>query len=198
MRNIPFFFRIWAFIFLLQSHIAICVDSIPSVTLENLALEDEGFLWKRSLIVDKESSDLSFEQTHAKLYHSLRTFQEQLNKINIVELVQGIILDPSCPFELKTFFMELNDDGQKIADYMEQNLDPTEDLFKNEKVRTILRRNFERLKHRNACNAALEYISETGERVEIPILSEDKKKPIIFLSGIGNEIIRILLSSPPQ
>ncbi|MBA3752031.1 hypothetical protein H0X06_04520 [Candidatus Dependentiae bacterium] len=76
-------------------------------------------------------------------------------------------------------------------------------ILENQDIIEILESNLMRLQYKNACIASFEYVSEETpigkgfctlfEQETIPLsISGTVYKPIIFLSGIGNELIRIL------
>ncbi len=166
--------------------------TIPALDPEIGKLEEE-FLWKKTLQVTRQDGSItSLELTHAELYDQLHRLQSALESIgNVCEEVKKVILNVSCPSSLHTIFLGLYEDKNSIGSIWGEDRPISEDTFANENIRKIIEENFKRLKRRNFCTASLTYHAEgSSDGQDIPLVLDDK--PVIFISGIGNEIIRIL------
>lgn len=179
----------------LCSHVGLvgAAAGIPDLLFVDESLPDEGFLWKRSLAIERRKGDsVSFEETHTSLYRKLTTFQSRLNLVDDpVELVKSIIIKPDSPRELHTIFRRLYEETETIGGIL-GDVEIQEDTFNENRIQKIIKSNFQRLKRRNFCIASFDYVSEEEPTKPKHILVTLNDRPVIFISGLGNEIIRIL------
>ncbi|MBA2307018.1 hypothetical protein H0W26_02705 [Candidatus Dependentiae bacterium] len=127
----------------------------------------------------------------------------------MIEHVKNVMENPLfCTKQIKKIFKNLDNKGRKISSILKDsqiklsamlhNKELSQAFFKLKGIRTILHKSLKRLKYRNACIADLEYFptvsSNPADRQRIPLFipGDILKKPVIFLSGIGNELILIL------
>jgi len=150
MKLFIYFARIGLFLFFIQSQAIFCASKIPDLSQEDMILENEGFLWKRSFVINdgEINRSICLEENHTELYGTLKKFQDKLSSIQenkIVELVKEVILDQDVTKSIMENFKSLNDDGRKIFDIMSEKEKSTENFTEEEKQKFIelAKRNFE-------------------------------------------------------
>lgn len=170
---------------------------IPSIPLEQ---KEEGFLWKKNLHVKYGGQIISLEDQHGALYTELDTFTKSLKSLkdvhDLLSLIQGLNLEKDELVKLLSPLKRTDKDQVKLMSEVIGGLDEGSDInaiLNNKEVEEILAKNLESLKKRNACMGSLTYIKHDGSIKETQLINPKKdNKTVIFLSGIGNEIIRIL------
>ncbi len=191
-------------------------ESIPTLFLRDIQVEDDGFLWTKSLAIQSNHEDspctTSFEDEHKKLYNLVFQFQQMLYDLDddrMIKSVKSILQNQGlCTKEVKKIFKNLEYKGKtiyevlfmaskKLSKIVINNAD-LEALFKNPTVQSILKNSLKRLKYRNACMGSLASLPrptavfESPKTIPLYIPQDHEKKPVIFLSGMGNELILLL------
>lgn len=186
------FFIVFAYTYLFGTAAGVAIPALDPAT----GRLEEGFLWKRTFQVDHgDASPISLELIHEGLYGRLKDFQSKLGIDTVCELIEEVILNEACTPALYTIFRELYEGKDKMGSILGEVTPISAAIFANPKAKKIIGENFKRLKKRNFCLASFTYHPEgEGEMQNISLML--RGKPLIFISGIGNEIIRILEKSP--
>lgn len=171
--------------------------NVQSATVEP-TFEDEGFLWKKNLVLPGE---VSLDAEHDDLSRVLSIFRTKLTELTpeIVDIIKNIMLSEEDP-SLIDDFRSLNHDGfvmetlleewRKSSDHLDDRDYIDESFFSYEyeddedkkiSVGELIVGVFNRLKRKNFCIGSLSYFEEEdGREYRVPITTTSVGHPVPF------------------
>ncbi len=202
------------FFLCVYSFLGLASHQIPEFKL--CPAEDEGFLWKENFkfVLEGDSrsqrKEITLDEQHHELYGTIKNFKDTLKAfpdLEIIGVIKRVVTglrfsDPNYD-ELMNIFKNLKGKGnepqeQKIETVMRKYSLNFDNVFENECIHAIILENVRQLtKVRNLCTASFSVMNkdDLAQEIKHEMLTLNGR-PIIFFSGVTNQLLRILEMTP--